>query len=256
MFKYFKSKKSYQPLDHELRKYFEYNILFLEELFPSPSLDKRKIFTPTEVDFPIKWNGLKENAIDVLKIVSENMQINFDDIEIDFYTEGITELNTGTSPIFLEDDKEHNFSAGLYWDKNENEVYEIAINEACLKNPETLISTIAHELSHIKLLGEQKLEENDEYLTDLASVFFGFGVFSANASFQFSQENDRWGYSSTGYLKANEWAYSLALLTFLREEDNPNWSNYLNPTIKNEFQRCLKYMVENETEIFKFDDNN
>lgn len=254
--KLFKSNKVYEPLDYELRKYFENNILWLNEVFPEPALDKRKVFTLSENDFPIEWNGSEKNALDTLKIVSENMQINFDEIEIDFYTEGMTELNMGGPPIFLENDEEQEFSAGLYHDKNEKGKYEISINSVCLKNPEALIGTIAHELSHVKLLGEEKIEENDEYLTDLATVFWGFGIFTANASFQFFQENDRWGYNSIGYLKFDEWAYCLALFAFLRYEDKPYWSDLLNPTIKKEFYKCLKYMQENEQDIFKFEENN
>lgn len=250
--KLFKSKKTYEPLDYSLRKYFENNILCLIDFFPEPTLDNRKVFLPSEDDIPINWNKSKTNVTEAMKIVSEAMQINPDEIEMDFYTEGMTELNTGTTPIFLENAAEEERTAGLYFDKNENGKYEISINEINLGNPEALIATLAHELCHIKLLGEKKMEENDEYMTDLATVFFGFGVFTSNASFQFSQEYDRWAYSTAGYLNHNEWAYSLALFAFLRYEENPAWSEFLNPTIKKEFHRCLQYMLENEEEIFKF----
>ncbi|MBD8387071.1 hypothetical protein [Dysgonomonas sp. BGC7] len=252
----FKTKKAYEPLDYEQRKYFENNILFLNGAFPEPPMDTRKVFTPSDKDFPIKWDDSEETAIRALKIVSENMQINFDDIELDFYTEGMTEFsaNGGEPPIFLVNDEEQEYTAGLYFDKKENGKYEISINKTCLSNPESLIGTIAHELSHIKLLGEDKIVENDEYLTDLATVFFGFGIFSANSSFHFFKQSDRWGYNSTGYLKFDEWAYCLALFAFLRYEDNPEWSKHLNLTIKKEFDRCMKYMLENEQDIFNFKD--
>jgi len=249
----FKSKKIYEPLDYEQRKYFEHNILWLNENFPEPSLEKRKVFVPTESDFPIKWNGSKKNAFEVLKIVSENMQLNPKEIEIDFYKEGLTEVNTGSSVIFLENDARDTFTGGLYYGKNENGKYEVSININLLNNQEALIATTAHELCHIKLLDEKKLEENDEYLTDLATVFFGFGIFSANSSFQFYQQNDRWGYGTSGYLKCDEWAYSLALFAFLRNENNPQWSEFLNPSIKKDFEKNLLYVLENENEIFNFE---
>ena len=254
--KLFKPKKIYEPLDYERRKYFENNILCLVDDFSETQIENRKVFLPTENDFPIKWNQSEENAIEVLKIVSKNIQLDFDEIEIDYYIEGVTEMNTGSSPIFLENDENESLTSSFYFGRNEQGKYEIGINKKYLGFPETLTATIAHELSHVKLLGENKIQENDEYLTDLATVFFGFGIFGANASFQFYQENDRWGYSSGGYLKFDEWAYCLALFAFLREEDEPEWSNYLNPTIKKEFNRCLKYMLENEDEIFKLGKDN
>lgn len=251
----FKSRKPYEPLDYELRKYFENNILCLIDFFPEPSLDNRKVFLPTQDDIPINWNKSKEDVMEILKIVSKAMQIDPDEIEIDFYSEGMTELSTGSAPIFLENAAEENRTAGLYFDKNANGKYEVSINEINLGNPEALIATTAHELCHIKLLGEKKMEENDEHMTDLATVFFGFGVFTANASFQFSQEHDRWSYSNQGYLNHDEWAYSLALFAFLRYEENPSWSESLNPMIKKEFDKSLQYMANNEEEIFKFEED-
>lgn len=252
---FFRSKKPYEPLDYGLRKFFENNTLWLGQSYPELSIEERKVFVPTHEDFPITWNGQEQNAIDALRIISESMLIDFNEIEVDFYSEGMTELNIGSSSIFMENDTEHEFTAGLYFGKNERDKYEISINRQNLQNPEILIGTIAHELSHVKLLGKNEEEIEDEHLTDLATVFFGFGIFTANSSFQFYKGNDRWGYSGTGYLTYNEWAYSLALFALLRGEDTPEWSNFLNLTIKKEFYRCLEYMHSNESEIFKFEDD-
>jgi len=248
----FSKKKPFEPLDYESRKYFEQNILWLEYEFPEIPLESRMIFLPTKAHFPIHWNRSEENAIEVLKIVANAMQIDQNKIELEFYREGVQELNTGTAPMFLENDPEGDLSAGQYHGKNENGKYEVSINYDNLNNPEVLISTIAHELCHIKLLDEAKIEENDECLTDLAVVFFGFGIFGANASFQFYQKIDRWGYQTAGYLKHDEWAYSLALLAFLREEHNPEWLQFLNPTIKKEFEKSISYMIDNEDKIFDY----
>ena len=251
----FKKKNNYEPLDYELRKYFENNILCLKEIFSEIPLENRKVFLPITSDFPVKSNGSIESAIEVLIIVAEAMQINPNEIEIDFYEEGVTALsNTRNSSIILENDNESGLSSGQYHGKNENGKYEISVNVNNLNNPEALIATIAHELCHIKLLGENNIEVNDEYLTDLTAVFFGFGIFMANASFQFYQEENGWGYNTVGYLKHDEWAYSLALFAFLRNEDNPEWQNFLNPTVRKELKKCLAYMTENNEEIFKFTD--
>lgn len=251
MFGLFKSRKPLEPLDHERRKYFENNLLWLNQEFPEPPLHQRKIFTPTEQDFPIKWNHPEESARQALKIIAENMQLGCNEIELDFYDNGIKELNMGGSPIFLETDPETPEAAGLYHHKNDNGQYEISLSTEAIKRPDTLIATIAHELSHVKLLGQKGLEENDECLTDLATVFFGFGVFNANTAFQFYQASDRWGYSNLGYLKQEEWAYAIALLAFLRNEDEPAWSKYLNVTLKKDFERSLEYLVENEQFLFQ-----
>ncbi|MBY0426096.1 MAG: hypothetical protein K2Q22_10700, partial [Cytophagales bacterium] len=84
------------------------------------------------------------------------------------------------------------------------------------------------------------------YLTDLTTIFFGFGIFGANTAFQFYQGNDRWGYSKLGYLTQEEWAYGLALWAYLRNEPKPEWIKFLNVTVKKEFEKCLIYIIENK----------
>ena len=243
--------KPYEPLDYDTRKWYENNFLWLNQEFDNPKHEEREIYTPTELDFPIKWDKSENCAIELMKIVADRLQINPDELQIEFFENGMSEFNIGGSTIFLENDKENPAAAGMYFDKAENGKYTIAIDKKLLELPDDLISTIAHELCHVKLLGEKRIDFNDEHLTDLATVTFGFGIFNANSSFSFYAQSDRWGYKSSGYMKAPEWAYALALSAFYRNEDNPEWKKYLNPTIKKDFERAIKYMIDNESEIFK-----
>ena len=71
---------------------------------------------------------------------------------------------------------------------------------------------------------------------------------------KFITQQDRWGYDIYGYLKIEEWAYALALFTFLREEDKPEWKQYLSTSIRSDFERSLEYMIENEDQMFKSDE--
>src|SRR5690554_1941141 len=184
MFNFLKSNKKYEPLDKELRKYFENNFLWLMQEFPEPKIEERRILTPTISDFPIQWNKSKDNAIEALKIICSNMYLDPNEIKVDYYDNGLKEINMGTSVIFLESDPENPEAAGLYHHEKVDGKYSISLDEALLERPDSLIATIAHELSHVKLLGEKKLDQNDEMLTDFTTVFFGLGIFNANCSFQ------------------------------------------------------------------------
>lgn len=250
MFNIFK-RKPFEPLDVKSRKYFEKNMLWLNQEFPKPEIKKRKIFIPSQIDFPINWSKSKDDAFEVLKIVSKNMDIEPNEIQLLFFDNDPKEINAGNFVVFLENDKDSKEAAGMYLDKNKKGKFEIAIDESILDNPESIISTLAHELAHVKLLGQIKMEINDEMLNDLVTVFFGFGIFNANSAFTFHQSSDSWGYQKIGYLNQNEWAYSLAILAFLRDEKNPEWKNYLNSTIQDYFNKSLKYLVENKSDIFK-----
>ncbi|MBD8487337.1 hypothetical protein IFO69_01115 [Echinicola sp. CAU 1574] len=254
MFNFLKSNKKYEPLNWELRKYFENNFLWLLQEFPKPKIEDRKILTPTSEHFPIKWNKSKDNAFDAHRIICENMQIDPSKVELDFFDNGLKEIDMGTSMIFVESDPENPEAAGLFHHEKEDGKYSVSLDEALLAKPDHLIATIAHELAHVKLLGVKKLNQNDEMLTDFTTVFFGLGIFNANSAFQFYNQSDRWGYSNLGYLKTDEWAYALALFAFIRQEDDPEWKQYLSKTIKKDFDKCLRYMIDNEEEVFKFDD--
>ena len=253
MFNFLKSKKKFKPLNEELRKYFEHSLLWLLQEFPEPKIEERKILTPTNEDFPIKWSKSQENAHDALKIICNNMQINPNNIDLNFYDNGIKEIDMGTSVIFIESDPKYPEAAGLYHHEKIDGKFSISIDNALLQRPDNLVATIAHELAHVKLLGENKLEQNNEMLTDFATVFFGLGIFNANTAFQFHNQTDRWGYSYLGYLKVDDWAYAMALFAFVRYEDEPPWKQYLSKSIRGVFDKSLRYMIENQEEIFKFE---
>ena len=251
MFNFLNKNKKSEPLNYELRKYFEQSFLWLNQEFASPLIKDRKILTPTQDSFAIKWDKTRDNAYSALEIISQNMQIQLSDLELNFYSNGLKEIDMGNNIIFLQNDKNYEEAAGLYYGKNKNGKYEIALDEALLENPLNLIATIGHELSHVKLLGEKEMDYTDEMLTDFTTVFFGLGIINANCCFEFIQQSDRWGYNKLGYLRYDEWAYSLALFAFAREEDSPEWKKYLGKTILKEFDKSLNYMISNEVEIFK-----
>lgn len=251
MFGLFKSK---EPLDYEKRKWIENNILWLEQEFPEPPIEERIIFTLEELISKVEWNRGSQSLKKLLDFIASNMQISTDEIVLDIYKNAPQELSTGSTPIFLEEDVLHPQAGGLYFEKDSSGKYTIAIEEKQSQDIDTATAILAHELSHIKLLGEKRLEENDEYITDLATVLFGFGIFSANTCFRYYQSANSWGYSSSGYLNQEEWAYALALIAFIKGDDNPKWSTCLEISVKKYFDRSLKYMLENEDEIFRFDD--
>ena len=58
-----------------------------------------------------------------------------------------------------------------------------------MKDPVALVATLAHELGHVILLRPGLVDRDDpdmEQLNDLLMVFLGFGIFTANSAFRFS----------------------------------------------------------------------
>jgi hypothetical protein len=254
MFGFFGSKNPVDcPVNEEMRLWMENAMLWLAGSFGEDSLKKRQILTPEYNDFPIAYNGHPNSALATLKIIAGQMEISADDIQLDIYKEGLREVDTGgIGRIFMKEAENEKYSGGLYWGKQEDGKYHVGLNESKLKVPLEMIATLAHEFAHIKLLGEKRIEKNNEPLTDLATVVFGLGIFNANASFQIKNTFDTSGWSRLGYLSQMEWGYGLALFSCLREEEEkPAWIKYLSPNVKADFLQRKRFIEENEEIVFK-----
>jgi hypothetical protein len=212
-------------------------------------LDK-KTLVPTPEYFPIDFDGSEDAANKVVSIVSLQMDIHSEDIILNFYDQQLLEFkgDLGNS-LFTQQYDDEKYTSGLYQGKDKDGKYSIALERGLLKQPEKIVATIAHELAHIKLLGEERLKENDEYLTDLVTVFFGLGIFNANSAAQFYSDANKWGYNKQGYLIQQEWGYALALYAFIRREKDPFWMQYLSTNIKSDFLKSQNYISNNTDKV-------
>jgi len=110
------------------------------------------------------------------------------------------------------------------------DVFILAIRRRQLRDPVALTATVAHELAHVRLLGERRISPDrgdQEQLTDLATVSFGLGIFTANAAFDYSQNQFGWQTSQLGYLGEALFGYALAYYAHMRAEEDPSWAKAL-----------------------------
>jgi hypothetical protein len=189
-----------------------------------------------------------------MKIVATQMEVPFESIELGFYDDRITEVTSG-SPfdrgIILESAKGDHNAQGFYMGMQENGKYEIWVSRTNLSFPQRLVAILAHEIANIKLLGEERIKVNNEYLTDLTTVVFGLGIFNANEAFQSYKNMRMWGYSALGYLSQMQWGYALALFAHVRGESSPAWMDHLTPNIKSDFLQGQGFIEANKELIFQ-----
>lgn len=251
MFGLFKNKNPECPIPEDIRIWMENSFIWLINQFGEQKIIGIKLLLPAKEDFPINFNGSEDVAYNSLRIVAKQMEVNADNIVLSFYNDNILETEGGMGhTLFSQQYEDQRYSSGLYSGKGLDGKFSISIERGQLKEPDKLIATLAHEISHIKILGEGRLKENDEYLTDLVTVFFGLGVFTANSSFKFYSQYDRWGYSKQGYLTQQEWGYALALFAYIRrEEKNPAWIKFLSPNIQSDFKKSQQYINYNKDKV-------
>jgi hypothetical protein len=99
-------------------------------------------------------------------------------------------------------------------------------------DPIALVAVFAHELGHELLLGSRRIDHSrpdHESLTDLLTVFYGLGIFTANASFEVRQHPSGKGKQplARGYLREDALAEALVYYAQLRGEKHPAWRKHL-----------------------------
>lgn len=122
----------------------------------------------------------------------------------------------------------------------ESVILELSDGSSESADPKTLTAIAVHELCHVLIQDRIGRDRQDgERLTDLLSVYFGFGVFSTNAAMN-AARND--GYHRLGYLSSTEWGYALACYSWLRQEKEPGWARYLDPGPRVYLEQGLAYL--------------
>jgi hypothetical protein len=154
-------------------------------------------------------------------------------------------------------------AVGHYRRRNGRAVIGLDRREAA--DPAYLTAIIAHELCHVRLLGERRIttaRKDHERLTDLLTVYLGFGIFSTNAALSFAGTHRRWsatplgylnerelnatrrdGYKRLGYLTEPQFAYALACYGRLRGETEPAWAAHLDPGPRAQLAQGQAYLA-------------
>lgn len=121
-----------------------------------------------------------------------------------------------------------------------------------LRRPDHLIATFAHELAHYLLAAgrdEPPCEEDEkEFLTDLAAVYLGFGVFLANARFQHEAYVDGplqgWRIARSGYLPEADLIFAVALFLQVKSLDPAPALACLKPHLATMLKRTLSDLTK------------
>src|SRR5262245_34096991 len=179
------------------------------------------------------------------------MEVDPDDLELEFFDDR-RGLALGAMGI------ETGIAAGT-WQGGEGPWHKgiIRLEESELDRPMALVGTMAHELSHQRLLGEGRLSAgaiDNELLTDLTAVFHGMGIFLANNPRKHVGELSRWPGTNLvkpEYMSEPMFGYALAHLAWFRDEENPKWGRHLRWVPRGTFKQGLRYLQKTSDSSFK-----
>jgi hypothetical protein len=240
------------PVTEEERLWVEDGFRRLSRMLGASRLQNAAVVLPTDEFFPDLWDGTESALRKLFHRVCGYMGVDPNQVEVEIIPDA-SELLEALPAYRLSG---QNVPAGLHFGGGEGERPLVAMRNSLLKDPLGAVATLAHELSHVILLDGGHLArdaEDMEPLTDLATVYLGLGVFTANASRNFRKYQDDhragWSMSRLGYLPETVFGYALARFAKERGEADPAWARHLSTNLNAWFRQSEKWLWQESLPI-------
>lgn len=237
--------KAKLPITMEQKEWVDRSFVRLAGLLGANRLTEAEVVLPTQEYFPDRYDRSEEALKLVFRRVALWMEVEPAEVELTLFAS--TEETTRELVPF--GSSKSSGAGGLYVHDPVVRA-QISVNQSQMKDPMTLVGTLAHELGHVILLrpGLVGRDEPDmEPLNDLLTVFLGFGIFSANSTFRFEQHTDNysqgWSTQRLGYLSEELFGYALARFALERGEAKPEWRSFLSTNVAVYMKRSTGWLA-------------
>jgi hypothetical protein len=244
------------PVSDEDQRWVDEGFRRLEKLLGRHRMLDAEVVLPAAEYFPDPYDKTPEAAEKLFRRVCAYMRVDHNRIELEIFSDETEELGNllpawrgksgGPAGLYVHDHATDGEGEG-----NDTRMV-VAIRATQLKDPLSLVATVAHELGHVILLGGRLLDfktQEHEPLTDLLTVFLGLGIFTANSAGRFTQfQEDRrqgWSMHRLGYLPEEVYGYALARFARERGEDKPVWIKHLSTNVRVYFRRSRDWLAKN-----------
>ncbi len=213
---------------------------------------------PTSEYFPPPFSGSDGDVRSVVRSVARYMGVQTD-VDVEFsedldQAENFMRLLPGETGTF-----QSSGDAGGYTDADAHGPRVVTIDRSNVSQPARLLAVIAHELGRVRLFGERRAtadRQDHEPLTDLATVYLGMGIFTANAAFNFGRISGYaiepvggWQSRRLGYMTEQMFGYALARYAVYRGELDPLWARYLNTNPRAYMKQGIRYLRHTDQSV-------
>lgn len=229
------------PIPDGERQWIEARFDWLTEQFGAERLRNAPLILPTSAYFPTSYNGTEAEIELLTERVAGYMDVDPALLRLNVYEDN--------HPKF--EGKWNDGTAGLYTESDGH--FDIWLEVSTLKDPLTVVATLAHEIGHVILLGQRRVspaEQDHELLTDLLTVFLGLGIFTANAviheSYWHQGQWSGWSIGRQGYMSMDMYGYAFALYALSRSEPKPQWASHLRLDVRSSMKKGLRFIQETQ----------
>jgi len=228
------------PCDAEAKAWVEARLDWLAGEFDDSAFTGRRIVLPTPEFFPDPYDCSKKSVRILLDRVCDFMDVVPDLVEL--------RIVENLPKVGLVNEAGHDLpdAAGTYHEGLRQ--FVVTIDRCELGDPMGLVGTVAHELAHVRLLGESRVmreEFDNELLTDLTVVHFGLGIFLANTPRNYASHYTKWPGTSLlkpEYLTPPMFGWALAHLAWFRGEARPEWARHLTGDARANLKQGVRYL--------------
>ncbi len=229
------------PCDPAAKVWVEERLAWLSNEFVSSAFTDLPIVLPTAEFFPDSYDGSRDDARSLLDRVCGYMGVVPELVEPRFERD--------SNRLWLVDQHGDAIggAAGTYGEGERK--HEITIGESGLPHPMGLVGTMAHELAHVLLMGEGRVDPeafDNELLTDLTVVHLGLGIFLANTPRNWPADYSRWPGTDLlkpAYMTPPMFGWALAHLAWFRGQDRPPWTKHLTWDARTNLKQGLRYIA-------------
>jgi tetratricopeptide (TPR) repeat protein len=249
MLNFFKRKIYKPPVTIENQEWIEEKFIWLIENFGLEKIRKEVFILPSKNDFLQKNFTDTQKFNELFAFICQKIELDPQNIVVNIFNDYHIKTWHNLKPIPYSSKED---ILGLYYDtyKDDENKFHIDIAKSLLTQPIALVAVLAHELMHVKLLGYQYMSGNGldmELLTDLACVYFGFGIFAANAIFHSKVYDYQ---TKIGYLSEPATAYANALICKISKTNPARFLGYFSGNADKYFKQSIDYL--NNTSYLDF----
>jgi hypothetical protein len=232
-------------VDAETKEWIDESFNWLIGELSAETLSENEVVMPTPEYFPDPVTGKPGDVRRMLERVCAFMDVDPKEVELQLYSKALEDQarrskvpETVGHPQFAY--------------KKQKGKYTIRVEAKQAAKAEIVVAAIAHELAHVILIGENRLDRtraDHEEMADLLTVFYGFGIFSANSAVDLASARNATyeggPHLRQGYMTEEMYGYALALFAHARGESKPKWKKHLHVNVRHYFKQGLKYLERN-----------
>ena len=230
------------PCDSAAKAWIEDKLRWLSVELPDNVFTGRRLVLPTPEFFPGRFDRSKATVAPLLERVCEYMGVAPTRIAVTFVDED-------PDPLHLVNAAGQRMptTAGTY--ERGHERHAVCLSRSQLADPVMLLATMAHELAHVRLLGEGRIPSgtfDNELLTDLTVVHLGLGIFLANTPRVWDSQYTKWpgtDLNKPTYMTPPMYGWALAHVAWSHGDDDPTWADHLNAKSAADFRQGLRYLT-------------